>query len=130
MASYKTPPVWASDTPYDIWENEICEWEMVTDLAKRKQEPAVALTLLWRRRDDVLETSAAELGSEDGLDQLLAKLKDVFGQETIDQSYEAYEVFESLRGESESTVLVYIQDFERLQIIRKKKQHFCECASV
>ena len=122
MASYKTPPEWAIDTPYDIWENEIRVWQMVTDLAKTKQGPAVALTLQGRRRDIALEVRASELSAENGLDRLLAKLKDVFGQETIDQSYEAYESFESLRRDSDVTVLVYIQDFEKLynRIVRNK----------
>ena len=99
--------------PFDFWLNEVKVWQAVTNLTVKKKGPAVALSLQRRRRDVALEIPIAQLGADDGLDQLLVKLKDVFGKETVDQQYEAYELFESMRRSSDGVVPQYIQDFER-----------------
>ena len=98
--------------PFDFWLNEVKVWQAVTDLKLKKQGPAVDLSLQGRRRDVALEIPIAQLGADDGLDQLLVKLKDVFGKETVDQQYEAYELFESMRRSSDGVTPEYTQGFE------------------
>ena len=85
MGSFKSPPVWGANVPFDFWLNEVKVWQAITDLTVKKQGLAVALSLQGRRRDVALEIPIAQLGADDGLDQLLVNLKDVFGNETVDQ---------------------------------------------
>ena len=84
MASFKSPPAWGADVPFDFWLNEVKVWQ---------QGPAVALSLQRRRRDVALEIPIAQLGADDGLDQLLVKLKDVFGKEYVDQQVGSVRAF-------------------------------------
>ena len=97
-----------ANVPFDFWLNEVKVLQAVTDLTVKKQGLAFALCLQGRRRDVALEIPIAQLGADDGLDQLLVKLRDVFGKETVDQQYESYELFESIRRSSDSVVPEYI----------------------
>ena len=116
MASFKSPPVWGADVPFDFWLNDVKVWQAVTDLTVQKQGPAVALSLQGRRRDVALEIPIAQLGADDSLDQLLVKLKNVFGKETVDQQYEAYELFESMRRSSDGVVPDYIPTVSNIMV--------------
>ena len=80
-----TPPLWNDEVPFERWNAEIQLWVAVTDLAKAKQGPAVALSLTGRKREAALEFSSVELNAEDGLTKLLVKLKSKFGREETDR---------------------------------------------
>ena len=86
-------------------------WQLVTDLAKTKQGPAVALSLHGRKREVAMEVSIDEPNADTGLPTLLAKLEKAFAKEGADQAFEAYERFESLTRGSKS-VVQHIVDFE------------------
>ena len=60
MGSFKSPPVWGANVPFDFWLNEVKVWQAVTDLTVKKQGLAVALSLQGRRRDVALEIPIAQ----------------------------------------------------------------------
>ena len=43
--SYKVPPSFSEAKPYNRWVDEIKVWQTVTELDKKKQGPAIALSL-------------------------------------------------------------------------------------
>ena len=80
-SSCKTPPSWEDEKPFDAWKTEMELWQLVTDLAKTKQGPAVALSLHGRKREVAMEVSIDELKADTGLQTLLAKLEKAFAKE-------------------------------------------------
>ena len=45
MANYKAPPVFKEDTSHEAWEKELAIRTTFTDLDKKKQGPAIFLSL-------------------------------------------------------------------------------------
>jgi hypothetical protein len=112
--NYKIPPKLGPDTNYETWKNEIEMWRLVTDLDKRKQALAVALSLTGKAREVALEIDADELNRNDGLTRLLNSLDKVFEKEAKDLSYAAYTEFDKFRMTSDMSMEDYIIEFERL----------------
>ena len=54
-------------------ENDINEWQMFTDLVKKKLRLAVYLSMKGRAIEAVGETPAAELGGYYGLEKIIQK---------------------------------------------------------
>ncbi len=71
---WKIPPVFDEKKSYESWKNEVEIWRLVTDLDKKKQALAVALSLMGRARDSVMEIAAGDLNKDDGMTTLLTKL--------------------------------------------------------
>ena len=88
--SYKVPPGWPDDKTFDQWENEDKMWRCVTDLDAKQQAVAIALTLSGRKREVASEISLSELNADNGLNKLLAKLKEVFDVHCVDKAFEDY----------------------------------------
>ena len=56
MASnYKAPPTLGDSTVYENWKKEIKIWQVFTDLPKKKQCPAIYLTLSGKAREAALK---------------------------------------------------------------------------
>ncbi|KAK9518554.1 hypothetical protein VZT92_023859 [Zoarces viviparus] len=88
--NYKVPPPFDEKKSYESWKNEVEIWRLVTDLEKKKQALAVALSLTGRARDSALEIAAVDLNDDEGMNVLLTKLDAVFLKEETDRQYEAY----------------------------------------
>ena len=65
-------------------------WRCVTDLDAKQQAVAIALTLSGRKREVASEISLSELNADNGLNKLLAKLKEVFDVHCVDKAFEDY----------------------------------------
>ena len=79
--SYKVPPAFTALKSYSRWIEEIKVWQALTDLDKKKQGLAIALSLpeegLNSVRDKVFsEITADVLNADDGV----TKLIEFFGQ--------------------------------------------------
>jgi transposase InsO family protein len=112
--SYKVPPKLGPDTNYESWKNEVEMWRLVTDLEKKKQALAVALSLTGKAREVALEIDADELNRNDGLTRLLNSLDKVFEKEAKDLSYAAYTEFDKFRKRPDMSMEDYVIEFERL----------------
>ena len=73
MASNKlmAPPVFNEEEDYMAWKNDIEVWQMYTDLDRKKQGPAVYLSLTDRAREVVRSIKPAELAENDGLKKII-----------------------------------------------------------
>ena len=115
MAStYKNPPKFDTDMPYERWKNELEVWQLVTELDKDKRALAVTLTLTGRAREAALEVPAKDLNKDGGMVTLLAALDKVFQKEKIDSTYEAYTQFDKFARAEGSSMSDYIIEYERL----------------
>ena len=63
---------------YESWKTEVEMWDAVTDLAKEKKAPAVALSLTGAQREAARAIPLADLKAETGLKTLLDKLKSIW----------------------------------------------------
>ena len=100
-ANYRVPPAFEEKKSYESWKNEIEMWKRVTDLDKKKQALAVALSLTGRARDTALEIPADDLNDDDGMKTLLEALDSVFLKEEKDRAYDAYTDFDRIRREND-----------------------------
>lgn len=110
--NYKNPPKFEDGMTYERWKNELAVWELVTDLEAKKRALAMTLTLTGRAREAALEVPAADLNKDDGIATLLKTLDKVFEKEKIDNSYEAYKMFDKYARTNEA-ISEYIVEFER-----------------
>ncbi|KAK9537927.1 hypothetical protein VZT92_005501 [Zoarces viviparus] len=111
--NYKVPPPFDEKKSYESWKNEVEIWRLVTDLEKKKQALAVALSLTGRAGDSALEIAAVDLNDDEGMNVLLTKLDAVFLKEETDRQYEAYTEFDRITRENGVSMVDYIVEFER-----------------
>uniref|UniRef100_A0AAV2KD24 Uncharacterized protein n=1 Tax=Knipowitschia caucasica TaxID=637954 RepID=A0AAV2KD24_KNICA len=55
VCNYRVPPPFEEGKLYESWKNEVGIWARVTDLEKKKQALAVALSLSGRARETAME---------------------------------------------------------------------------
>ena len=103
-SSYKTPRAWGPDLHHESWKTEVEMWDDVTDLAKEKKAPAVALSLSGAKHEPARAIPLADLKAETGLKSLLYKLKSLLGRDLVDEMFHDYEMFEKLRRGNKPTI--------------------------
>ena len=119
MSGYKSPPVFNSkEKPYDRYVEELKAWCFVTELDKKKQGVAVALSLPENDpsgiRDKVFnELKLENLSQDDGIDTLIKYLDKLFKRDELSEVYERYTVFDRYERESNQKVDDFILEFER-----------------
>ena len=111
--NYRVPPAFEEKKSYESWKNEVEMWKRVTELDKKKQALAVALSLTGRARDTALEISADVLNADDGMAKLVEALDNVFLKEEKDRAYDAYTDFDTIRRETDVSMADYIVHFEQ-----------------
>jgi len=113
VTNYRLPPGLDEKKSFEKWKNEVEIWSRVTDLVKKKQALAVALSLTGRARDTALEIPADDLDKDDGMTILIRELDKVFLREEKDRAYEAYSEFDQISREDGVSMVDYIVDFEQ-----------------
>lgn len=91
--SLKQPPILENDDSYPEWKNDIDIWLLFTDLDKKKQGPAVYLTLAGRARECIRDLTPAEIGSDEGVKKIVEKLDTIFLKDVNTRSYLAFKDF-------------------------------------
>ena len=121
MASaYKTPPSFDSvHKPYNRWVEEIKAWRELTDLDKKKQGIAIALTLPEQDesgiRDKVFsDVKLEDLKKDDGVETLINFMDKLFKKDELSEAYEVFTDFERFKRKSTESMEVYVMDFEKL----------------
>ena len=112
--SYKNPPKFSAETPYENWVKELKLWSICSKVDKKEQGPAVALTLDGRAKAAVLEMEITDLNADDGLAKLITKLDGLFLKDENQRIYVAYEEFETYSRPADMSIDNFISDFERL----------------
>ena len=110
----KAPPVFSEEDDYVSWKNDVEIWQMFTELAKKKQGPAVYLSLTGRAREAVRGIPSNEIGSDDGLTIILAKLDAIYLKDESTRAYIAFKEFYDYRRGSGEKFTDFIIQFEKL----------------
>ena len=111
--NYKNPPSLDESTTYSQWKNEVKMWVMVTDLDKKKQALALALSLKGKQREVALEIDPSKLNVDAGVTFLISELDKLFEKDKVDETYSAYTDFDKYQRESNKNMSEYIINFEQ-----------------
>ena len=115
LATLKAPPAFNdSEDDYISWKNDITVWKMYTDILPAKQGPAVYLCLKGQAREAVRELSIAELGADNGLDNIIEKLDTLFLKDKDTRAYLAFKEFYIYKRTSGETCSEFIIKYEKL----------------
>ena len=68
--NYKAPPILTDDVDYEKWKKEIKTWWMFTSLEKKKQAPAIFLTLKGQAHEAILGLDPNTLPVDSGVQNL------------------------------------------------------------
>ena len=115
MATAKlfVPPKLSSIDDFEDWLHETEIQQCLTDLDKKKQGPAIYLSLDENIRKTCCDIKIKDLNS-DGVDILLCKLKSLFAKDVNHAAFIAYDKFEMLKGPANMNIVDFINEFERL----------------
>ena len=119
-SDYKAPPR-LNKSVYSVWKNELKIWVAFTSLDKKKQAPAIFLTLTGQAREAILNLEVNVLTAEDGVDKLIQELDKLYAKDETCTAYESYEKFEKFIRPSNMSMTDYIIKFELLH--NKAKSH-------
>ena len=89
----KTPPALVDEDGYGEWLNDVKIWQLFTDLEKKKQGPALYLTLTGRAHECVRELTPEVIGGEDGVKKIIEKLDKLFMKDQNTRAYLAFKEF-------------------------------------
>ena len=112
--SLKTPPILTDEIQYSDWKNDMEIWKLYTDLDKKKQGPALYLTLSGKARECVRGLKSAEIGDEGGLQLILTKLDAVFEDDVNTRTYMCFKEFYDYRRPAGVGIKEFIIKFEHL----------------
>ena len=93
----KTSPVLVDEDGYGEWLNDVKLWQLFTDLDKKKQCPALYLTLTARARECVRELTPQVIGGDDGVKKIIEKLDKLFMKDQNTRAYLAFKEFYDYR---------------------------------
>ena len=122
-ASYKNPPQMRDGLLYDDWKKELKIWCSFTDLDKKRQGPAVFLTLKGKARESVLaDIESARLQSEDGVQEITKALDKLYERNKSESAFAAFENFIHFKRPHTMSIKDYTIDFNlRLSKIKSHK---------
>ena len=75
---YKTPPALTNDITYATWKKEISIWQLFASSEKKKQAPAIFLSLRGQAREAVLELELDKFSDDNCVKNLLEKLDKLY----------------------------------------------------
>lgn len=129
MSSVRINPPDFSSTKksYEHYKQEVNAWCTITDLPKKKQAAAIALTL---PSDDVsgvrekvfTELDMETLNDDNGVKTLMEYFDKLFLKDELTDTYEKYTIFDRYRRESGQKIEDYILEFERRYNQAAKKE--------
>lgn len=112
QSTLKTPPVLVDETTYAEWKNDVQIWQLFTDLAKKKQGPAVYLSLTGHARECVRDLTPAVIGGDDGVQAITDKLDTLFLQDENTLAYIAFKEFYDYKRPSGVNITDFLVRFE------------------
>ena len=91
--NFKAPPVLTKDIPYNTRKKELAIWQVFTCIDKKKQAPAIFLTLTGKAREAARELPIENLTDDFGIKNLLIALDTLYLKDETLLTYEAFETF-------------------------------------
>ena len=96
--NFKNPPEMRDDLLYDDWKKELQIWSMFTDLEKKRQGPAIFLTLKGKARETILaEIMPTDMSKDNGEDTITASLDKLYVKNESASAFNAFENFSRFR---------------------------------
>ena len=110
------PPVLNQN--YERYKQELAAWRRITDVPKKNQGIAVALTLPCEHTSGIRgrvfeELEVAELAKETGLDTLIDFMNKHLSKDNLTDTYEKFEKFEDFSRAGDMTIVQYISEFHQ-----------------
>ena len=101
---------------YERYKQELAPWRKITDVPKKNQGIAVALTLPCEHKSGIRgrvfeEIEMAELAKETGLDTLIDFMNKHLGRDDLTDTYEKFEKFEDFSRADDMNIVQYISEF-------------------
>ncbi len=117
MAMRIQPPDFRKKS-YERYKQELNAWKEVTDMAKKKQGIAVALTLPDDHESGIREIifdemDLNELKTDEGLDKLIVFMDKHLGKDDLTDSLEKFEDFENFKRTTDQSITEYIAKFDQ-----------------
>ena len=112
--NFKAPPLLSDESVYENWKCEIEIWQAFTDLAPKKQGPAIFLTLQVKAREAALKIEIKDQTDDQGVKKLIEKLGSLYLEDINQSSYAAYESFEIYRRPKDMNMKEFLNNFECL----------------
>ena len=116
------PPKLRDGDDYDEWAHEIEIWQIVTDVEKSKQGAMIYLSLEGKARQCCKSIEVDKLKGENGVMELLNKLKSLYAKDSEQAAFKSYEDFESYKRPDNMDVMDFINEWERRYDKIKAKQ--------
>ena len=107
------PPKLKDGDDYDEWAREIEIWQMVTEIPKEKQGAMIYLSLEGQARQCCKSVPTDKLQGENGVKELMLKLKTLFAKDSEQAAFKAYEQFETYMRPEEMEMIEFINEWER-----------------
>ena len=119
-------PTFSKSKSYELYKQELLAWKEITDLDKRRQGVAIALTLPqddeMQIREKVFDQlSLTDLKDEDGLTKLSEFLDKHLAKDELTDSLEKFEDFDDFTRKEGQTIEEFIAIFDsKYRKIEKK----------
>ena len=107
------PPKLKDGDDYDEWAREIEIWQMVTEIPKEKQGAMIYLSLEGQARQCCKSVPTTKLQGENGVTELMLKLKTLFAKDSEQAAFKAYEQFETYMRPEGMEMIEFINEWER-----------------
>lgn len=103
---------------YERYKQELMAWKEVTELPKKKQGIAVALSLPEDHQTGIREKvfdemKVEELNTDNGLDKIIEFMDIKLGKDDLTDSLEKFEEFENYQRESDQNMTDFISKFDQ-----------------
>lgn len=119
-------PTFGGDKSYDQWKQELKAWQFVTNVGKKKQ--AVAVALSFPEGSEVRNKIFEELTNDDGMNVLLRHLDKWYKKDEMSAAYEAWTRFDNYTKGKEDAMEKYILEFvKRNAVLEKYKVSISKC---
>ena len=114
MASYnKAPPSLSKNDNYETWKKKLVMWQKLTSFEKKKQGPALVLSLDDESQEAVLDLTEEVISAEDGVTKILEVLDKLYLKDKTQSAFEALEDFESYRRPKGLSMSDYCNEFDK-----------------
>ena len=114
------PPDFRKCKTYERYKQELKAWRLVTDVPKKKQGIAIALSLPADGdeetgiREKVFEQiELTDLEKDTGFDLLIQFFDKHLGKDDLADSFEKFEDFEDYSRKADTSVIEYIKNFDQ-----------------
>jgi hypothetical protein len=121
--SYKNPPEMRDGLLYEDWKKELEIWCSFTDLDKKRQGPAIFLTLKGKARETVLaDVDSAKLKDDTGVKEITTALDKLYVKDKSESAFVAFENFIKFKRSTNMSIKDFSIEFNlRLSKIKTHK---------